>query len=218
MFNHPGQHLFGAREVGHVEHDRAEAADLVLRRHRTFGPGRSRPGAAVIDQHQTLALLILERQRQPTVDFSDLAGMAAGLLQPIPPVAEAFFAGDAQSGARDAVAAAPLRGSRKIEEGEVGAGIGLAVGVEQMVGADIVLVDSLLDQPHPEQTGVECQIVAGPCRNRGQVMNPRQLHRIILWIAAENRRRHLGPIPDHVGYGSQTRQRYLCRLPLGMTA
>jgi len=133
----------------------SEAADLVFRRHRAFLPRRGRPGAAVIHQHQALSFLILERQRQPPIDLRDLAGMAAGLLQPVAPVAEAGLAGDAQSGARDAVGAAPLGGGRKIEEGEVGAGIGLAVGVEQMVGADVVLVDGLLDQPHAEQSGIE---------------------------------------------------------------
>ncbi len=66
---------------------------------------------------------------------------------------------------------------RKIEEGEIGAGIGLSVGVEQMIGADVVLVDGLLDQPHAEQAGIKGQIFARFCRNRGQMVNPRQLHR-----------------------------------------
>ena len=62
-------------------------------------------------------------------------------------------------------------GGRKIEEGEIGAGIGFAVGVEQMIGADVVLVDGLLDQPHAEQAGVKGQILARLRRNRGQMMN-----------------------------------------------
>ena len=176
----PGQHVLGARKIVHGEHDRAEAANLMLRRHRALLPRRSRARAAVIDQHQPLAFPVLERQRQPAVDFDDVAGMAARLPQAIAPEAQAFFAGDAQAGAGNAVAAAPLGGGRKIEEGQVGAGIGLAVGVEQMIGADVVLVDGLLDQPHAEHAGIKRQIVARFGRNRGQMVNPRQLHGMIL--------------------------------------
>ena len=137
---------------------------------------------------QPLAFAVFERQRQPAVDFGDLAGVAARLLQTVPPVAEAFFAGDAQSGARNAVAAAPLRCCRKIEECEVGAGIGVSVGVEQMIGADVVLIDGLLDQPHAEQAGIKRQILPRFRGNRGQMVNPRQLHRHYPRHAAFRRR------------------------------
>jgi hypothetical protein len=145
----------------------------MLRRHGALLPRRGRPGAAVIDQHQPLPFAILERQRQPAVDLDDLAGVAAGLLQAIPPVAQRVLAGDAQRGAGNAVAAAPLGCGGKIEEGEIGAGAGLGVGVEQMIGADVVLVDGLLDQPHPQQPAVERQIVARLRGNRGQMVNSR---------------------------------------------
>src|SRR6266568_2201978 len=102
--------------------------------------------------------------------------MSAGLLQPVPPKPKTVLAGDAQSRARNAVAAAPLGRRRKVEEGEVGAGIGAPVGVEQMIGADVVLVNGLLDQPHAEQAGVKGEILARLGGNRGQMVNPRQLH------------------------------------------
>ena len=66
-------------QVVHGEHDRAEAADLVLGRHRTALPRRGRPRAAVVDQHQALAFAVLERQGQPAVDLDHIAGHAAGL-------------------------------------------------------------------------------------------------------------------------------------------
>src|SRR6266576_1261314 len=89
-------------------------------------------------------------------------------------------AGAGQACARNAVAAAPLRRGRKVEEGEVGAGIGAPVGIEQMVGAHIVLVDGLLDQPHAEQAGIKGQILARLGGNRGQMVNARQLHGLVL--------------------------------------
>ena len=129
------------------------------------------PAAAIVDQHQPLALAVLERQRQPAVDLDDIAGHGAGLFQAIPPVAEGLFARDAQARARDRIGSAPLGGGREIEEGEIGAGIGFAVGIEQVIGADVVLVDGLLDQPHAEQAGVKGHIVPRLRRDRGQMMN-----------------------------------------------
>jgi len=91
-----GQHLCSARHIMHVEHDRAKAANLVLRRHRAPCPWRSVTGAAVIDQHQTLTFAVFKRQRQPAVDLRDIAGVAAGFFEAIAPVGQTLFAGDAQ--------------------------------------------------------------------------------------------------------------------------
>ena len=134
-------------------------------------PWRRCASAAIVDQHQALPLAVLERQRQPAVDLDDIAGRGAGLFEAIAPVAEGFFTGDAQAGARDRIGAALLPGGREIEEGEIGAGIGFAVGVEQVIGGDVVLVDGLLHQPHAQQAGVEGQIVPRLRRDRGQMMN-----------------------------------------------
>ena len=56
-----------------------------------------------------------------------------------------------------AIACVPRRSrrDRPVEEGQVGAGRRHAVGVEQVVGADVVLVDGLLHQPHAQRVGVE---------------------------------------------------------------
>src|SRR3712207_9141126 len=71
------------------------------------------------------------------------------------PYTTLFRSGHPQRGAHDGVGAAPLAPDRPVEEGEVGAGAARAVGVEQVVGRDVVLVDGLLDQPHPEHARVE---------------------------------------------------------------
>ena len=152
----------------------------MLRRHRAALPRRGCADAAVIHQHQPLAFAVFKGKRQPSVDFADIAAVSAGLLQAIAPVPQTFLAGDAQAGAGNAVGSTPFRRGRKIEESEVGAGIGFAVGIEQMIGADVVLIDGLLDQPHAEQAGVKGQIFTRFRGNRGQMVNPLQLHRIIL--------------------------------------
>ena len=50
----------------------------------------------------------------------------------------------------------------------------------KMVGADVVLIDRLLRLPHAEQAGMGGQIIARFRRNRRQMVNPGQLHRIFL--------------------------------------
>ena len=44
------------------------------------------------------------------------------------------------------------------------------VGVEKMVGAGIILVDALLNQPHPEDAGVEIEIFLSRPGDRSDVM------------------------------------------------
>ena len=58
------------------------------------------PAAAIVDQHQPLALDILEGKRQPAVDLGDLACRNTGVRQPVAPERQRFFAGHAQAGAR----------------------------------------------------------------------------------------------------------------------
>ena len=46
------------------------------------------------------------------------------------------------------------------------------VGVEQVIGAGIVLVDALLDEPHAQDAGVEVEILLRRAGNRGDVVQP----------------------------------------------
>ena len=98
--------------------------------------------------------------------------MAARFPQAIVPVTQALLAGDAQAGAANAVGSAPLGGDRKIEKSQIGAGIGFSICVEQVVGADVILVDGFLDQPHTQQVCIKGQIFARFCGDGGQVVNP----------------------------------------------
>ena len=47
----------------------------------------------------------------------------------------------------------------------------VGVGVEEMVGAGIVLVDAALDEPHAEDAGVEVEILLRRSRDRGDVVD-----------------------------------------------
>ena len=171
-----GQHGVGRLEVRHAQRDRSEPAHLMRRRHRALLPGISFARAAVVDQAEALAFRILEIERQAAVALGDLAGLHAGCVEVLLPPLEALRARDAQAGAGDRMRAALLGRRRPVEEGEVGAGPRQRVGVEQVIGAGVVLVDGLLDHPHAHRAGVEALVARRVGRNRGQMMDAGELH------------------------------------------
>ena len=48
----------------------------------------------------------------------------------------------------------------------------LRVGVEEVVGAGIVLVDAALHEPHAEHAGVEVEVLLRGSGDRGDVVEP----------------------------------------------
>ena len=132
--------------------------------------------AAIVDERQTLAFRILEIERQPAVALDDLADLHARLGQALAPILEAAAAGDAQAGARNRVVAGLARHGAEIEEGEIAAGRGFPVGIEEVIGADIVLVDGLLDQAHAERLGIESDIARRIGGHSRQMMDTGQFH------------------------------------------
>jgi hypothetical protein len=96
--------------------------------------------------------------------------------QPAAPPFQAGGAVHAQTGAGDALPAALLtRGVGPVEEGQIAAGAGQPVGIEEMIGADVVLVDGALDQAHAQGVGVEAQILFGQGGDRGEVVQSGKL-------------------------------------------
>ena len=68
------------------------------------------------------------------------------------------------------------RRRRKIEKGDVAAGRGHAVGIEQVIGGNVVLVDGLLDQAQAEQLGVEFHIAGRVGGHGGEMVDAGKLH------------------------------------------
>ena len=152
----------------------------MLGRNRALLPRKCSAEPAIIDQRQPLALEILELQRQPAVDVRDIAHRPAARLQPFAPETKRLLTVHSESGPRHRARTAHLALHRPVEESDVGAGTGLRVGIEQVVGADVVLVDGLLHQAQPHGLGVEFVIAARIRRHGRQMMNSGQLHDINL--------------------------------------
>ncbi len=74
--------------------------------------------------------------------------------------------------------AARLR-PRKFEEGDVGAGAAVLIGVEEVVDAGGVLIDRLLHHAQAERAGVEVDVALGVGCDRGDVVNAFKFHRAV---------------------------------------
>ena len=157
--------------------DRTEAADLELGRHRTAIPRRRRvAGTAVVDEREALALGILELKRQPAVALDDLTVRHLVFVEALQPPCQRRFTVHAEAGPDDAASPAALARCGPVEKGEVRARTAFGVGIEQVIGAHVVLVHRALDQPHAERPGVEAVVLLDRGGDRGEVMDARELH------------------------------------------
>jgi hypothetical protein len=71
---------------------------------------------------------------------------------------------------------AAARGAAELEERDVGARAPLLVGVEEVVDARLVLVDSLLHHPQAERSRVEVDVRLRLAGDRSDVVDALQLH------------------------------------------
>ena len=148
-----------------------------LRRNRAAVPrGRRIAGAAIVHEGEPLAFRILESERQAAVALDDLAVRDLGFVEALHPPLQGGFTVHAQARTDDAARAAALAWHGPVEERQVGSGTALRVGIEQVVGAHVVLVDGAFDQPHAERLRVEAVILLDRRRDRGEVMNAGEFH------------------------------------------
>jgi hypothetical protein len=98
------------------------------------------------------------------------------ILEAFHPPLQRGLTADAQPGANNTVGASLLRDSRPVEESQVCAGTPLPVGIEEMIGGDVVLVDGLFHQAHPEHICVKGVIAPSVCRDRREMMDAVELH------------------------------------------
>ena len=171
-----GQHGVGRLERGHAHADRAKPPDLMLRRNGALLPGVGRADPTVVDQGEPLALRILEFEGRSTVPRGDRLLHYAMFAQSCAPPFQARFAIDPERGADDGMRPAAFARHGPVEEGKIGTRRRLPIGIEEVIGADIVLIDRLLHEPHAEHARVEGVVRRRVGRDRREVMNPFELH------------------------------------------
>ena len=158
---HFGQEARGARQVALPEPGRMQATNLVFGRHRAAGPGRGYAWVIGLDQRQVQAVRVGEWQNLlPEAHFGCPCRHARG-RQPVGPIGQAAAGNGERHFRRHAHALAPRRHLRPGEESQVGAGVALGVGIEEVVGAGIVLVDTFLHQAQAQARRVKVEVLLG---------------------------------------------------------
>jgi hypothetical protein len=170
------QERIDSLELRHAEQDGAEPAKLVLGGDRAAVPWMRLPSPAVVDEGEPLSLPILEVEGEPAVALDDVAVRDAVLVEVAAPELERGEAVDAEVRARDRPRPPTLPRNGPVEEREIRPRRPLRIRVEQVVGADVVLVDRPPDEAHPERPRVEAVVLPDPRRDRGQVMNALEIH------------------------------------------
>ena len=74
-------------------------------------------------------------------------------------------------------------GARVLEEGDVGAGAALLVGIEEVVDGGVVLVDRLLDEAEPQHPRVEVDVARRIPGDQRHVVDTFEQHRCIVQAA-----------------------------------
>jgi hypothetical protein len=107
-------------------------------------------------------------------------GLDSRVAQPRGPEVERRRPADAPDDPVDhALTGTAARGARILEERQVEAGLRVLVPVEEVIDRGVVLVDGPLDHPKPEDARVEVDVGLGVGRDRRDVMDPVQLHRVL---------------------------------------
>ncbi len=169
------QHDFCRCQIRNAQRNGAKATYLPLGRNRTFLPAMCRTDASIIGQTQALTLRVLEIKHCATSNLEYITSFDAFLLEVVAPPVEAFNAIYTQSGAGNAMRAAPFSLPWPVEEGDIGAGRGQPISVKQMVGTGVVLIDGLLDEAKAERVGIEAPVAGCVCGDCCQMMQPCEL-------------------------------------------
>ena len=97
----------------------------------------------------------------------------------LPPV-ESRAVGNAQTDSSNGARSGTVgRRGWPVEEGHFGTGVALAIGVKEMIGRNIVLIDGLFDQPHAEYLRIEGDVAGCVCGDSGDVVQSTELHMML---------------------------------------
>ena len=168
---HPLEQRDGRREHALLDPHRVDAADLVRGRHRARVPDRELAILFDLDEREREAVRIAEGQHALSEALLLLHAEDVVLAESLPPPLEAPRR-DRQRDLPDH--ARPGTGGGHAgprEERHVGSGRARRVRVEEVIGAGVVLVDASLDEPHPQDTRVERQVLLRMAGDRRDVVD-----------------------------------------------
>ena len=156
-----------------VEHqgDAGKAADRVLGRDLAAAPGALALGAGDADEREAHAVRVPERQHGLAEALLGRLVRHALLDEAVGPEADRFLRHPERRLLRLADSGPSRRHMGPGEEGQDGAGPPGLVAEIEVIGAGIVEVHGLLDEPQAERPGVEVAVAAGVAGDRGDVVD-----------------------------------------------
>src|SRR6185295_5029825 len=124
-------------------------------------PGCELPGSGSLGQGKLEPVRVAKAQGVLAEAALRRFGGHAHRCQPVAPEAEAPRGDRKPDLDRQADPLAPVGHLRPGKEGQIGAGVTLGIGVEEVIRVGHVLVDGALDQAKAERPGVEVQVLLG---------------------------------------------------------
>lgn len=128
------------------------------------------------DETKPLPLATLEVERRTAVSNRDYRVRDADLIEPLLPPCQACFTGDAKPRMHDAAPASPLARHRPVEKRDVRAWRCGTVGVKQMLGRNVVLVDRLFHEAQAKHARIEGVVARHVGGDSGEVLESGELH------------------------------------------
>ena len=200
----------GALRVVEQKPDAVEAAQCMFRRDVAALPSRFLFGTGHADEGEAHAVRIGERQDRLAEALLDSFMRHALLDEAMRPVADRAFRNAEHRLLRETDAVPPTRRMCPREERQDRARMADLVTEVEVIGAGIVEVDRLLDQPEAKNARVEIEIAGRIACNRGDVMNARHglsflpfardfavlIGNVVLSIRRYNRRRTKQTVAD----------------------
>ena len=153
-------------QLWNAERNGAKTSDLIGLRHRAARPENACTAPLVIQQREALAFRILKIDCRAVVAQDNARMGNLVLLKPIDPPAKRIDTRDTQGSANNRPGSSTGLCNRPFKECDITARCRLAVGVKEMVGGGIILIDGFLDKPHAQNLGVKAKISRSICRDR----------------------------------------------------
>jgi len=167
---HGRQELSGRSGITFPQLSAMETPNLSFSRNGTFLPCGERAWTDAFDERDAQSMRVAEREdllAEARFGWTHARPIALESFVPIGQTIGGYFESNFH---RHPMTCSRWGHVRPWKKGEIRARTPFRVGIEQMISARVVLVDASFDQPHPENAGVEVQILLGGPRNRRDVM------------------------------------------------
>jgi hypothetical protein len=169
--------------------------------------------SAIVDEGEALSFRVFEQEGQAAIPLDNVTVLHALLVETRRPPRQCFAPVYTQAATDDAARSPALARDRPVKECEVRAWAPFPIRVEEVIGADVILVYRPLHQSHAERLGIEAMVLPDCGGNRRQMVNARELHETSPSVRPNVTGGHLVSVTQTIGAeGAETNQSQLRQL------